>query len=142
MMNCNSNTLYAFKMTIQLFAQVQTMLSHFVKSNPTVVCTCDQYFQSLHSIDAADVRLCLNDLANRKIFILFIGRILSDFLLLLFMCFFVLLIQNRQYSAQRKLVYVSIRTSSNQPKVRGVLSEKNQEVDVIRYAESSHKSVV
>ena len=86
-------------MTIQLFAQVQTMLSHFVKANPTIIGSCDQYFQSLHRIDAADIRLCLNDLPNRKIFILFIWRIFSDYLLLLFMRLFVLLIQNRQYFA-------------------------------------------
>ena len=37
---------------------------------------------------------------------------------------------------------MSVCASSNQPIVRRVLAEKNQEVDVVRYTESSHKSMI
>lgn len=59
MMHCNCHSLYAFKMAIQLLAQLQTMLSHLIESHPAIICSCYQDLKGLHGINAADIRLSL-----------------------------------------------------------------------------------
>ena len=59
MVHGHCHPFYPFEVPVQLLAQLQSMLSHFVESHPAVVGPGYQYLQCLHGVHAADIRLCL-----------------------------------------------------------------------------------